>query len=368
MRIVEHGPLRARVEVRTILRLPEAVVDGRRVGEVATEVVTTLEVHAGSPLVTVTTELDNRSRDHRLRAWLPLPERATTSEAECAFAVVERGTVAEGGPTERPLPTYPSRRFVGAGGLVVVHEGLLEYELVDLDESAPEPTAGALALTLLRCTGMLSNGPMAMRPLPAGPEVATPGAQLEGRHVLRYGVALRPDRATPLAPIALPLVDELSLPLLTTWAPGGGRLPAVGSALSVEGAEVSAVLREGGHLVVRAFEATGSPATMRVPGRTGTVVDLRGTPLAPFTRRGGARPVGDRHRPARRAGLSAAPQTEPGPVSDCGDGPACGRPDGPWPGRHGRPAPPCSRSPRRRGAGARRRPGRPCATPRWRGR
>ncbi len=281
--VVEHGPLRARVEVRTTLRLPEAVVDGRRVGEVTTEVVTVLTVHAGSPLVTVTTELENRSRDHRLRAWLPLPERTTTSEAECAFAVVERGTVAEGGPTERPLPTYPSRRFVGAGGLVVVHEGLLEYELVDLDDAAPAPTAGALALTLLRCTGMLSNGPMTMRPLPAGPEVATPGAQLEGCHVLRYGVALRPDGPTPLAPIALRLVDELSLPLLTTWAPGGGHLPMDGSALTVEGAEVSAVLREDGDLVVRAFEATGSPATMRMPGRTGTVVDLRGAPIAPFT-------------------------------------------------------------------------------------
>ena len=203
MRLVEQGPLRALVEVRSTLRLPEEVVDGRRVGEVVTEVVTTLGVRTGSPLVTVTTEIDNRSRDHRLRAWLPLPERATTSEAECAFAVVERGTVAEGGPTERPLPTYPSRRFVGAGGLVVVHEGLLEYELVDLDGSAPEPSAGALALTLLRCTGMLSNGPMAMRPLPAGPEVATPGAQLEGRHVLRYGVALRPDDRAALAATAL---------------------------------------------------------------------------------------------------------------------------------------------------------------------
>ena len=289
VRIVEEGPLRALVEVRSTLRIPEAVVDGRRVGAVRTKVVTTLGVRAGSPLVTVTTELDNRSRDHRLRTWLPLPERAVTSEAECAFAVVERGTVAEGGPTERPLPTYPSRRFVGAGGLVVVHEGLLEYELVDLapagraDTAGTGPSAGALALTLLRCTGMLSNGPMSMRPLPAGPEVATADAQLEGRHVLRYGVALRPDDGTALASVALPLVDELSLPLLTAWAPGGGHLPAAGSALVVEGAEVSAVLREDGHLVLRAFEATGSPATMRVPGRTGTVVDLRGATLAPFT-------------------------------------------------------------------------------------
>jgi len=43
----------------------------------------------------------------------------------CAYSVVERGLVAEGGPSEVALPTFPSRRFVTAGGLTVVHEGLL---------------------------------------------------------------------------------------------------------------------------------------------------------------------------------------------------------------------------------------------------
>ena len=43
------------------------------------------------------------------------------------------------------------------------------------------------------------------------------------------------------------------------------------------------MLRDDGHLVVRAFEATGAPTTLRIPGRTGTVVDLRGTELGPFT-------------------------------------------------------------------------------------
>ena len=63
-----------------------------------------------------------------------LPSPAATSEAECAFTVVERGLTAEGRPEEFGLPTFPSRRFVRAGGLTVVHEGLLEYELVDIDE------------------------------------------------------------------------------------------------------------------------------------------------------------------------------------------------------------------------------------------
>jgi hypothetical protein len=285
--VLEEGPLRARVEVTRRYVWPVEVVGGARAGAVPTEVTTLIEVQAGSGLVRLTTELDNRSRDHRLRSWFPLPEPARSSTAECAFAVVERSTVAEGGPTEAPLPTYPSRRFVAAGGLVVVHEGLLEYELVDLDErpdpgtDGDVPSAGALALTLLRCTGMLSQGPMPVRPLPAGPELPTPAAQLPGRHLLRYGVALLAP-GTEVGGTGHALADELSLPLIPLYAAGGGSLPAEGSGLEVSGAEVSAVRREDGELTVRIFNPTAVPTTARVAGRSGRRVDLRGDEVGPF--------------------------------------------------------------------------------------
>jgi alpha-mannosidase len=223
----------------------------------------------------VTVEVDNQARDHRLRAWFPLPSPAATSRAECAFAVVERGLTAEGGPSEIGLPTFPSRRFVAAGGLTIVHEGLLEYELVDVDGAGER--AGALALTLLRCTGMLSQGPMPYRPLPAGPLVAMEGPQMLGRQVLRYAVHL--GDADPYE-----LVDEAFVPLLVAKSGGGeaGDLPPAGSALSVTGAEVSAVTRVGGSLEVRVFNPTPSPATVTIDGRRGWLVDLRGRPLEPF--------------------------------------------------------------------------------------
>ena len=107
---------------------------------------------------------------------------ATLSTAECAFATVERGLTAEGGPHERPLPTFPSRRFVAAGGLTIVHEGLLVYEFVD--------DGTALALTLLRATGILSRPDLPTRPLDAGPPLPLRGSQVRGHHVLRYGVAV----------------------------------------------------------------------------------------------------------------------------------------------------------------------------------
>ena len=94
------------------------------------------------------------------------------------------GLSAEGGPTEVGVPTFPARLFVQAGALTVVHDGVTEYELVDVRDGS----AHAIALTLARCTGLLSQAPMTTRPLPAGPIVPTEGAQLQKRIRAQYGV------------------------------------------------------------------------------------------------------------------------------------------------------------------------------------
>lgn len=275
-RVVEAGPVRGRLEVRRTYALPTHVEGDGRVGRAEVEVRTTLELGAGEDLVRVTVAFDNHGlRDHRLRVHLPLPSRADRSEAECAFAVVERGLDAEGGPTEVGLPTFPSRRFVRAGGLTVAHEGLLEYELVDVVDG----TAGALALTLVRATGMLSQGPMATRPLPAGPMTPMEGPQLQGPVALRFALHLG-DR-DPYA-----VADDAFLPLLVTRGGGAaGTRPARGQLLSVAGAEVSAVTRESGHLHLRVFNPTATPTEVAVAGRRGWLVDLRGRPEAPFEER-----------------------------------------------------------------------------------
>jgi mannosylglycerate hydrolase len=279
--VLEEGPLRARLAVVATHTWPARIVDGERVGSVTTEVTTTLELHAGERFVRVTTSLDNLARDHRLRVHLPLPRPATTSEAECAFAVVTRGLTAEGGETEHGLPTFPSRRFVRAGGLTIAHEGLLEYELVDLAPAdGPGDTsteaAHTLAITLLRCTGWLSRGPMAYRPLPAGPEVETPGAQLQGPHELRWAVHVEPAAGSePLDPYSL--VEDAFVPFVVTRSNGGGgELPTRHAVLDVRGAQVSAVLHRGARTEVRVFNPTAEPAIVEVPGRAGWVHDLAG--------------------------------------------------------------------------------------------
>jgi len=73
---------------------------------------------------------------------------------------------------------------------------------------------------------------------------------------------------------------------------GGGWREDVGSALSVQGAEVSAVRRDGGVLEVRVFNPSGTTTTVRVGERPGWLVDLRGSPVEPFDGSFELRPYG----------------------------------------------------------------------------
>ena len=278
--VTERGPVRARASVVARYRWPDHV-DGssqRRVGEQTVDVTTVVELRAGERIVRFSTSFVNPSRDHRLRVHLPLPEPAAASEAECAFATVTRGLEAEGRPGERGVPTFPARRFVRAGGLTVVHDGVAEYELVDVvgTGTGADATAATLALTVLRSTGMLSRLGMSYRPLPAGPLTPVEGLQLVGKQVeLCYALAVG-----PVDPYAM--ADDVLLPLEVQGSFGGGSRPRRGSTLEVTGAEVTSVRRVDGVLEVRLFNPGPAETTVGLGDRSGWLVDLRGSPLEPF--------------------------------------------------------------------------------------
>ena len=79
------------------------------------------------------------------------------------------------------------------------------------------------------------------------------------------------------------VADDLSLPLQVTRGGGSEATGApVGRALAIEGAEVSAVQRQAGQLVVRVFNPRPEPTTVTLDGRAGWLVDLRGRPQRPF--------------------------------------------------------------------------------------
>jgi alpha-mannosidase len=264
--VEESGPLRARVAIAAGYRWPahadgdERACTARSPATVAVTIVTGVSVTAGDPVVAVEPVFDNRARDHRLRAHFPLPAAVTASAAGSAFAVVRRGLDAEGGLSEMPPPTFPARRFVdcsdGSAGLAVIADGTFEYEVCDAGRE--------LAVTLLRATGWLSRRRLPVRPDPAGPAVPVEGAQVPGLRRWRYGVLVHTGdwEAAGLLRRATAFLDPFEA-LVGTGAgrTGAGRHPSEGRALAVAGAEVSAVLRAGGDVLVRVHNAGSQPAT-----------------------------------------------------------------------------------------------------------
>jgi mannosylglycerate hydrolase len=286
--VFETGPVRAMIAIDTTYTWPRNAAGNERScttrsdERVPVAVRTTLELRPGERFLRVRTQLDNQCDDHRLRAHFPLPAPVRGSDAECAFAVVQRGLTAEGGELEFGLPTFVSRRFVdasdGAVGLALLHDGLLEYEVVG------EGTE--LALTLLRAVGFLSRSEPSLRPNPAGPLLPVRGAQMRGPNVCDYAVL--PHRGDWRAADLYAEADTFLVPLERgrVSATSARSLPATGTALEIDGAEVSAVARDAGGLVVRLFrtapgtgEATVTQAGL--PAR-GWIIDLRGAPLAAF--------------------------------------------------------------------------------------
>ena len=286
--VLESGPVRARVAIDTTYGWPKHAIGNERAcaargdDRVAVTVRTTLELRPDERFVRVRTELDNPCDDHRLRAHFPLPAPVKGSDAECAFAVVQRGLTAEGGDLEFGLPTFVSRRFVdasdGAVGLALLHDGLLEYEVVD--------DGRELALTLLRATGYLSRSEPSLRPNPAGPVDPVFGAQMRGRNRCDYAVL--PHRGDWRAADLYAAADAFLVPLerARVGAISSRSVPAAGSALEVDGAEVSAVARDAGGLVVRLFRTDADVGAVTIsqgglPSR-GWITDLRGAPLTAF--------------------------------------------------------------------------------------
>jgi alpha-mannosidase len=185
---------------------------------------------------------DNQCSDHRLRFHVPLAEEARVSAAEGQFAVVERGLEPEGGHGEVPLATFPARGFVDAGGVAVLLDHVLEYELLDGRE---------LALTLLRSVGLLSRTAHPYRKVPAGPEQPVPAAQLHG--AWSVGFALFPHEGSWQEADVLTQMERYQHQFLVTAGTGDRTVSAqhAGLELRGDGVVLTALRRRGDTLEAR---------------------------------------------------------------------------------------------------------------------
>ncbi len=263
---VQRGPVLQTLTLTLSLQVPPRLNRNRKArvarGKyfVAMPITCRVSLAAGVPRVDVHTTLENNAQDHRLRVHFPVPFDVDSAEHDGHFEIVRRKT---GVPEfdrsiwiEDPRPEVPQRAFTdvsdGRVGLMLANRGLPEVEVLKVNHGSE------IALTLLRCVGWLSRDDFQTRRGHAGPEEATPGAQMIGAWSFDYSIIPH----GPERPHELAYGFETPLRAVTTTVHAGS-LPGKGSFVAVQGTGfiVSAVKRaeSGRGWVVRGYNLGTEP-------------------------------------------------------------------------------------------------------------
>lgn len=190
----ELGKTRQVLRVSYQLKIPTSLSTDRktRVDELVMIPITSrITLIPGLARIDIQTEIDNQAKDHRLRVHFPAPFQSTEAYHDGHFEIVKRPI---GLPKydrtweEPPRPEVPQCQFSSImekeRSMTVANRGLPEVEVYHNASGGTE-----IAVTLLRCIGWLSRDDLSTRKGHAGPmDVATPDAQMVGKHVFDYSI------------------------------------------------------------------------------------------------------------------------------------------------------------------------------------
>jgi alpha-mannosidase len=188
--VIENNALTGIVKVKQTLQIPisaderlleeqKAVVEFRyRKAQRSKQLIpftmeTEIRLDCNSKRISFKTTVDNRSKDHRLRAIFPTGIHTDFHEADSIYEAVRRPNQVS---SHWQNPTNPQHQHAYVNlheegfGVTVSNFGLNEYEIVD----------DQICLTLLRCTGELGDWGY----------FPTPEAQCLGQHTFEYGIEL----------------------------------------------------------------------------------------------------------------------------------------------------------------------------------
>ncbi len=258
VQVTESGPLVGTIRVDYTFPVPLDFGDGKRRNETLVELPVSVEyrLEHGARHVAVALTVDNRARDHWLRACLPTGLQTNETHADSHYDVVTRAIPIPDstGWVEAAGGTHPLRTFVsmndGPDGIALLPKGLFEYE-------AFEDEPRTLALTLIRaCRIILAVSEEKQTELP------DEGVQCPGRQ--RFEYAIHVHRGDWRAASLLVEAARLYAPLrVACTGRGTGDLPLSDSLLALDNPNlhVTAVKRaeDGSGLLVRLFNPDDQP-------------------------------------------------------------------------------------------------------------
>lgn len=152
-----------------------------------------IKVDNCSPYLNVKMDIDNRAKDHKVRAYIPTGIKSNFSFSDNQFGVIKRDVYdsamdvwEEENWDERPDSIYPMLSFVTLKneerGMAVLTNSTREYEIIGQDYDT-------IAITLFRGVGFLGKEEMYRRPgRPSGIKLETPDSQMLGKVSLDFGI------------------------------------------------------------------------------------------------------------------------------------------------------------------------------------
>lgn len=218
-------------------------------------------LEAGTPWLKVTLTVDNRAKDHWLRANFPTGLKTDVSWADSHFDVVSRPIPLPDstGWVEPARGTHPLRTFVtltdGADGLALLPKGIYEYE-------AFEDDSRTLALTLIRAPRI--KIPVSEEKKSELPDV---GVQCMGVRTFEY--AIMPHAGDWAAARLLNAAATAFVPIRAAMTGRGtGSLQHEASLVAIDNLSLHASCvkhaEDGSGLIVRLFNPTTAPQPVAI--------------------------------------------------------------------------------------------------------
>ncbi len=265
---------------------------------IALALTTTIRLTADSRVLECETTIENTAKDHRLRVLFPSGIKTGTAYADSQYCIVQRKQKKfdlKQFRIEHPAQVAPMQRFVtvknSRKALTIFSYGMPEYEL------KPDGK-GTIALTLLRCVGLLAGDDLITRPGgKAGWHNETPDAQCPGTHTFRYAVLPHSAKEHENMEFLNRESERFHLPVLSLCRKSNTPPPPVESFFSLSSGQlvVSAIkeAEDGRGCIIRIYNPGGneieSSMTFGRRIRTASVVRLDETLIRRLDTAGGNR-------------------------------------------------------------------------------
>jgi len=189
-----NGPTQKTLKIEANLNLPASLTEDRYNRDtylVSNLIDIYISLYKDIKRIDFKIELENTSKDHRLRVHFPTLIESDTVFADGQFYVIPRSTILPKANNwvQDPLPMNHQKDFIAISDdkrcVAVLNKGLPEYEAITNKNNTI-----TIAITLLRCVEWLSRSDFATRKTNAGPDFRTPGAQCLGKHTFEVSLVI----------------------------------------------------------------------------------------------------------------------------------------------------------------------------------